>query len=49
MNFTIQLSFKGWQLRGVQEPLKIFFNAGNKEVFAYRFDWDNIRFFYRGF
>ena len=38
----------GWQLRGVQEPLNNIFNAGNKEVYAYRFDWDNLRDFFIG-
>ncbi len=39
---------KGWQLRGVQEPLDNIFNTGNSDVYAYRFDWDNLRDFFVG-
>ena len=39
---------KGWQLRGVQEPLDNIFNTGNGDVYAYRFDWDNLRDFFVG-
>ena len=39
---------RGWELRGVQEPLKNIFNAGNEEVYAYRFEWDNLRDFFIG-
>ena len=46
--FYNSIRARGWQLRGVQEPLKNIFNAGNKEVFAYRFDWDNLRDFFIG-
>ena len=36
------------QLRGVQEPLDNIFNTGNSDVYAYRFDWDNLRDFFVG-
>jgi len=32
-----------WQIRGVLHPLHNIFNSGNKEVYAYRFDWDDHR------
>ena len=32
-----------WQLRGVDQPLSGLYQAGNKDVFAYRFDWDDHR------
>ena len=46
--FYNDIRSKGWQLRGVQEPLESIFMAGNKEVYAYRFDWDNLRDFFIG-
>ena len=39
---------KGWQLRGVQEPLENMFVAGNENLYAYRYDWDNLRDFFVG-
>ena len=42
-NFYSSIRAKGWQLRGVQEPLENIFKAGNKNVYAYRFDWDDLR------
>ena len=37
--------FRGtaWQLRGVTQPLSSMYQAGNKDIFAYRFDWDDHR------
>jgi len=32
-----------WQLRGVIQPLSSMYEAGNKDVYAYRFDWDDHR------
>lgn len=32
-----------WQLRGVDQPLSSLYQAGNKDIFAYRFDWDDHR------
>jgi len=41
--FYSSIRAKGWQLRGVQEPLENIFKAGNKNIYAYRFDWDDLR------
>ena len=46
--FYNSIRARGWQLRGVQEPLENMFNAGNNELYAYRFDWDNLRDFFVG-
>ena len=46
--FYSSIRAAGWQLRGVQEPLESIFNAGNNDVYAYRFDWDNLRDFFIG-
>ena len=32
-----------WKIRGVDTPLKSLSIAGNKELFAYRYDWDDHR------
>tara|TARA_Y100000768_G_scaffold345102_1_gene291809 strand:- start:3242 stop:5005 length:1764 start_codon:yes stop_codon:yes gene_type:complete len=32
-----------WKIRGVDEPLHGILNAGNKSLYAYRFDWDDHR------
>ena len=32
-----------WKLRGVDEPLNSILKTGNKELYAYRFDWDDHR------
>ena len=32
-----------WQLRGVIQPLSSMYEAGNKDVYGYRFDWDDHR------
>ena len=37
-----------WQLRGVIQPLSSMYEAGNKDVYAYRFDWDDHRRFIVG-
>lgn len=34
-----------WKVRGVDEPLKYLENAGNKNLYSYRFDWDDQRRF----
>ena len=36
--FYNEIRSKGWQLRGVQEPLENMFDAGNKDLYAYRYD-----------
>ena len=43
-----EIRSKGWQLRGVQEPLENMFFAGNEDLYAYRYDWDNLRDFFVG-
>jgi len=32
-----------WKIRGVDDPLNSFLRTGNKELYAYRFDWDDHR------
>ncbi len=32
-----------WKIRGVDDPLNSFLKTGNKELYAYRFDWDDHR------
>ncbi len=34
---------KAWQLRGVDDPLNSLYKAGNSELYAYRYDWDDHR------
>ena len=46
--FYSSIRADAWQLRGVQEPLENIFYAGNKDVYSYRFDWDNLRNFFIG-
>ncbi len=46
--FYNEVRSKGWQLRGVQEPLENMFAAGNDNLYAYRYDWDNLRDFFVG-
>ena len=37
-----------WKLRGVDGPLRSMAKAGNKNLFAYRYDWDDHRRFIIG-
>ena len=37
-----------WKLRGVDEPLRSMGQTGNKDLFAYRYDWDDHRRFIIG-
>ena len=37
-----------WKIRGVDEPLKFLASAGNKNLYSYRFDWDDQRKFIIG-
>ena len=32
-----------WQIRGVKNPIESLSNAGVKEIYAYRYDWDDHR------
>ena len=32
---------EAWKLRGVDEPLLQLEKAGYKNIYAYRFDWDD--------
>ena len=32
-----------WKIRGVDIPLKLLASAGNKNLYAYRYDWDDHR------
>tara|TARA_X000000950_G_C13906736_1_gene657203 strand:+ start:1480 stop:3258 length:1779 start_codon:yes stop_codon:yes gene_type:complete len=34
-----------WKLRGVDDPLQSLIKAGNKNLYSYRFDWDDQRKF----
>ena len=34
-----------WKIRGVDEPLRLLGSAGNKNLYAYRYDWDDHRRF----
>lgn len=32
-----------WKIRGVDDPLNSLYQAGNRNLYAYRFDWDDHR------
>ena len=36
---------KAWKIRGVDEPLRSLNKAGNEQLYAYRYDWDDHRRF----
>lgn len=36
---------RAWKIRGVDEPLRNLKAAGNKQLYAYRYDWDDHRRF----
>lgn len=36
---------RAWKIRGVDDPLKSLSKAGNNELYAYRYDWDDHRRF----
>ena len=36
---------KAWKIRGVDEPLRSLNKAGNDQLYAYRYDWDDHRRF----
>jgi para-nitrobenzyl esterase len=35
-----------WKIRGVDRPLNSLINAGNNQLYAYRYDWDDHRKFF---
>ena len=39
---------RAWKIRGVDDPLKSLYEAGNKDLYAYRYDWDDHRRFIFG-
>jgi para-nitrobenzyl esterase len=36
---------RAWKIRGVDDPLRSLHFSGNKELYAYRYDWDDHRRF----
>ena len=36
---------RAWKLRGVDGPLRSLYSTGNKDLYAYRYDWDDHRRF----
>jgi len=36
---------RAWKIRGVDDPLRSIYRSGNKNLYAYRFDWDDHRRF----
>jgi para-nitrobenzyl esterase len=36
---------RAWKIRGVDEPLRSLHVSGNKDLYAYRYDWDDHRRF----
>ena len=36
---------RAWKIRGVDDPLRNLYIAGNKDLYAYRYDWDDHRRF----
>ena len=36
---------RAWKIRGVDDPLRSLISAGNKDLYAYRYDWDDHRRF----
>ena len=36
---------RAWKIRGVDDPLRSLYIAGNKNLYAYRYDWDDHRRF----
>lgn len=37
---------RAWKIRGVDEPLRSLYKAGNRNLYAYRYDWDDHRKFF---
>ena len=36
---------RAWKIRGVDDPLRSLYISGNKNLYAYRYDWDDHRRF----
>ena len=36
---------RAWKIRGVDDPLRSLYIAGNEDLYAYRYDWDDHRRF----
>ena len=36
---------RAWKIRGVDDPLQSLYKSGNKDLYAYRYDWDDHRRF----
>ena len=36
---------RAWKIRGVDDPLRSLYISGNKDLYAYRYDWDDHRKF----
>jgi para-nitrobenzyl esterase len=36
---------RAWKIRGVDDPLRSLYISGNKDLYAYRYDWDDHRRF----
>ena len=34
---------RAWKIRGVDDPLRSLYVSGNKDLYAYRYDWDDHR------
>ena len=37
---------RAWKIRGVDEPLRNLYRSGNRDLYAYRYDWDDHRRFF---
>jgi para-nitrobenzyl esterase len=45
-NIFSEYRSRAWKIRGVDDPLRSLHEAGNKDIYAYRFDWDDHRRFF---
>ena len=45
-NIFSEYRSRAWKIRGVDDPLKSLYEAGNNDIYAYRFDWDDHRRFF---
>ena len=37
---------RAWKIRGVDDPLRNLYKSGNRDLYAYRYDWDDHRRFF---